>query len=151
MHVTLQFPDSDQGSPIELHWHQGAPQILATHGLSAKGNNTLFLGDQGMLLCGFDRRQLLPENQFADFTPPTPFVSDSPGFHNEWITACKRGQPATCNFDYAGPFAEAVLLGNVAFRGGGFDWDWQTLRTGNNQDAQAKIRESYRTGWEVSI
>lgn len=149
MQVTYRFPHSNQGSPVNLHWSQGAPDILQQHGLSAKGNNTLFIGDNGMLLCGFGKLQLLPEENFAEFKAPTPFIPDSPGFHNEWISACKGGEPATCNFDYSGPLAETVLLGNVAYRSGGFDWNSDALTTGTNSDAQALIRESYRSGWDI--
>ena len=45
--------------------------------------------------------------------------------------------------------AEAVLLGNLAYRAGGFDWNAQTLETGGNTSAQGLIRESYRKGWEI--
>jgi predicted dehydrogenase len=149
MHVTYRFPESDQGSAVDLHWYHGVPEILGQHGLSEKGNNTLFVGDGGMLLCGFSNRKLLPEDKYADFTPPEKFIPDSPGFHKEWIAACKGGGGATCNFDYAGPLAETVLLGNVAYRTGGFDWNAQTLETGDNRGAKALIREAYRKGWEI--
>ncbi len=149
MHVTYRFTETDQGSPVHLHWYHGAPKILKQHELSEKGNNTLFIGDAGMLLCGFSQRKLLPEENYADFKDPEPFIPDSPGFHNEWISACKGGPAATCNFNYSAPMAETVLLGNVAYRGGGFDWNSQTLETGGNKTAQALIRESYREGWEV--
>jgi hypothetical protein len=77
-------------------------------------------------------------------------VEDSPGFHQEWINACKGGKPATCDFSYSGPLAEAVLLGNVAYRsGGGFDWNAEALTTSGNAHSQGLIRESYRKGWEV--
>ena len=36
--------------------------------------------------------------------------------HQEWIAACKGGKIAGSNFDWAGPLAESVLLGNVALR-----------------------------------
>jgi predicted dehydrogenase len=149
LHVTYRFPETDQGSPVNLHWYHGKPEILKQHKLSEKGNNTLFIGDAGMLLCGFSQRKLLPEENYADFKDPEPFIPDSPGFHNEWISACKGGPAATCNFDYTGAMAETVLLGNVAYRGGGFDWNSDTLETGGNEKAQALIRESYRQGWEV--
>lgn len=149
MHVTYRFNETDQGSPVDLHYHHGTPAILEQQDLAEKGNNTLFIGDGGMLLCGFSQRQLLPEEKFTDFTAPDPFIPDSPGFHDEWISACKGGGAATCNFDYSGPMAETVLLSNVAYRGGGFDWNPQTLETGGNKTAQALIRESYRKGWEI--
>ena len=117
--------------------------------LDSKGANTLFIGDKGMLLCGFGKRQLLPEDKFAKFEGPDKFIPDSPGFHKEFINAVRGGDAATCNFDYSGPLAETVLLGNVAFRAGGFDWNSTTLQTGTNKNAQALIRESYRKGWEV--
>lgn len=151
MHVTYRFPEQRQdGGPVALHWHHGTPEILQEKGLSAKGNNTLFIGDQGMLLCGFNRRELLPKEKFADYQAPEPFVPGSPGFHQEWISACKGGEAATCHFDYAGPLAEAVLLGNVAYRAGGFDWNAQHLQTNGNRAAQNLIQEAYRKGWEIS-
>ena len=149
MQVTYKFPESDQGSPVDLHWYHGKPAMLKEKGLPDKGNNTVFIGDAGMLLCGFGQHKLLPEDQFADFKAPEPFIPDSPGFHNEFVAACKGGEPATCNFDYSGPLAETVLLGNVAYRAGGFDWNSDTLETKGNANAQMLIRETYRKGWEV--
>ena len=154
MHCEFQFPVSEGSAktghgPVKLHWYHGTPPILKEKGLEESGNNTLFIGDAGMLLCGFGKRQLLPEDKFADYQPPEPFIADSPGFHKEWINACKGGEPPTCNFNYAGPLAEAVLLGNVAYRAGGFDWDSQSLKTGDNSAAQALIQTTYRRGWEI--
>lgn len=149
MHATFKFPARDEQPAVILHWYHGAPEILTQHGLSAKGNNTLFIGEKGMLLCGFDQRTLLPEEKFESFEAPTAFVPDSPGFHNEWVKACRGEEPATCFFDYSGPLAETVLLGNVAYRAGGFDWDAATLNTGDNSQAAALIREKYRKGWEI--
>lgn len=150
MHATYQFPARDEQPPVTLHWYHGSPdEVLSEHGISAKGNNTLFIGDQGMLICGFDQRKLLPEEKYADFEAPEPFIVDSPGFHEEWVRACRGEGDATCYFDYSGPLAETVLLGNVAYRAGGFDWDAATLKTGENAQAAALIREEYRKGWEI--
>ena len=151
MQCVLKFPTSNQDSPVTLNWSHGKPAILKEKGLPDKGNNTLFIGDNGMLLCGFSQRKLLPEDKFADYKAPDPTIPDSPGFHKEWIDACKGGDPATCNFDYSGPLAESVLLGNVAYRAGGFDWDYETLSTGSNSQAQSLIKETYRPGWEIEI
>lgn len=149
MRVTYRFDETTQGGGVDLHWYHGKPDILAKHGLSDKGNNTLFIGDDGMLLCGFSKKALLPEESFVDFKAPDPSLPDSPGFHNEWINACRGGTPATCNFDYSGPLAETVLLGNMAYRGGGFAWSAASMETGDNQRAQSLVREEYRRGWEI--
>lgn len=147
----MEFPANDDRPAVKLHWSQakGGPQILKDKGLPAGGNNTLFIGDKGMLLCGFGKLQLLPEDKFADFKPPKPFIPNSPGFHKEWIDACKGGQAATCNFDYSGPMAETVLLGNVAFRSlSEFAWDSKNLKASSGL-AQRFIKEEYAKGWEV--
>ena len=104
MHVKYEFPARGKQPPVTLHWYHAAkgPELLGKFGLSEKGDNTLFIGSQGQLLCGFDRRELYPKEKFASFQVPAPFVPDSPGFHKEFIAACKGGQPATCNFDYFG-------------------------------------------------
>ncbi len=151
MQISYKFDQTNQGRPVELHWTHGVPAILEESGLSAKGNNTLFVGAKGMLLCGFGQRALLPESQYANFEAPEAFIEDSPGFHQEWINACKGGPTATCDFGYSGPLAETVLLGNVAYRKGGFQWDSQQLKTMGNEQAQGLIREPYRQGWEIAM
>ena len=147
---TFKFPAHGGRGPVTLHWLQGTPSILKEKGIPGKGNN-LFIGDKGMLLCGFGNPTLLPEKKFADFKAPDPFIPDSPGFHREWINAAKGAKtPATCNFDYSGPMTETVLLANVAYRaGGGFDWDSANLKTTGNDKAQALIKEAARKGWEI--
>jgi len=66
-----------------------------------------------MLIADYGKHQLLPQEQFAGFQRRSD-DPDSIGHHAEWFRACKTGTPTTCNFDYSGTLAEAVLLGNVA-------------------------------------
>jgi predicted dehydrogenase len=152
LQVRYEFPARGSQPAVTLHWYhaQNGPEILKQLKVSGSGNNTLFLGEKGMLLCGFGKRQLLPQDKFAHYQPPAPFIPDSPGFHNEWLQACRGGEPATCNFDYSGPMAETVLLGNVAYRAGGFDWDATELKPLGNPAAEPFLRETYRRGWEMT-
>ena len=114
-----------------------------------KGNNTLFMGSEGMLVCGFGQRKLLPEEKFKDFRPPEKTIEKSPGFHVEWVDACRGGRAATCNFEYSGPLAESVMLANVAYRSKSyFEWDAKNLKS-SESEAQKYIRESYSKGWQV--
>ncbi len=154
MHCEFHFPTSNQGGPIKMHWDHGDPgtqleDVTGISGLNLKGMNTCFIGEKGSLLAGFDKHQLLPEDQFKEYTVPAHTIPKSPGFHQEWVHACKGNAPATCNFDYSGPLSETVLLGNVAYRTGDFMWNHQELSTGENTKAQALIREEYRTGWDI--
>jgi len=153
MRVTYEFPARGEQPPVTLHWSMRKPEeALEKHGASGKEEkaNTLFIGTKGVLVCGFNRRTLLPESTFADFNPPEPFLPKQGGFVNQWIDACKGGRPASCNFDYGGPLTEAVLLGNVAYRAGGFEWNAEKLQVKGNDQAQALIRETYRKGWEIA-
>lgn len=151
MRTKFQFPASDGRPPVTLHWmhSENPPQIVQDLKVPTKRMHTLFVGTKGKLLCGFKGLRLLPEDRFVDYKAPESTIPKSPGFYNEWFNACKGGGSATCSFDYSGPLAETVLLGNVAFRSGGFGWNSQELKAVGNNAAQNLLREEYRKGWET--
>lgn len=145
------FPSDANRGPVTLHWYHGAPPILKEKKLAekAKGMNNLFIGSEGMLLAGFDKVLLLPEEVFADKKLPEPFLPKPVNFHGEWVAACKGGPAASCDFSYSGPLTETVLLGNVAYRSGkAFHWDAAKLKA-DEPAADALIRPNFRKGWEV--
>ncbi|RMH12243.1 MAG: gfo/Idh/MocA family oxidoreductase [Planctomycetota bacterium] len=140
-----------------LWWYDGGqrPSILndlrRSDGSALNwGDGQLFIADKGMLISDYGRHMLLPEEDFADFERPAPSIPDSIGHHAEWIKACKEGTATTCNFEYSGALAEAVLLGNVAYRAGSaVDWDGDNMRVRNSGRAQALIVPEFRAGFEV--
>ena len=138
--------------PVSLHWYQGIPGVLSEKGIDPKladKHNTLFIGSEGLLLCGFGAWKLLPAGVFADVSEPPRTLDASPGFHREWLNACRGEARASCHFDYAGPLPEAVLLANIAYRvQGDFAWDGDALRS-SRADANALLTREYRTGWTV--
>jgi len=153
MATRLDFPARGSLPPVALHWYQGRPPIAAEKGATDKSFNTLFLGSEGVLACGFDKWKLLPEDKFAGYQGPgkgpEPAMPPSPGFHKEWIAACRGGQPASCNFDYSGPMTESVLLANIAYRiQGDFAWDALALEA-SRADVTTLLRREYRKGWEA--
>ena len=77
-------------------------------------NGHLFIGDRGKIVS--DRRSyvLIPEKRQKEYGNPPKKLPRSVGHYQEWIDACKGGQPGGSNFDWAGPLTEVVLLGNVA-------------------------------------
>ena len=153
MDTTFQFPARGSLPPVKLHWSHTAtgPAILKEHNMPHFGTGVLFIGKKGMLLCEFGKRRLYPEKDFADFEPPPKTIPDSPGFHREWINACKGDKVApTCNFDYSGPMAETVLLGNAAYRAGAsFDWDAESLTAKGKPEIQRWTHSEFRDGWSV--
>jgi predicted dehydrogenase len=152
MTTRLDFPATKERKSVTLYWYQiGSPPILKEKGLAGKGANTVFVGSKGILVCGFNSRTLYPVEQFRDYKAPAATIKPSPGFHREWLDACKGGRPATCHFDYSGPLTETVLLANAAYRSGGdpFTWDGDKLTATGNKAVAPFLREPFRKGWEV--
>ena len=83
-----------------------------------------------------------------DFKRPPKTIPRLDGHEQNWIDACKGGEPACSNFEYAGPMTEVVLLGNLAIRTSGpLLWDGPNMRVTNNKSANKFIRRAYRKGW----
>ncbi len=103
---------------VDLWWHDGGlrPLQFAQGLLPEWGDGTLFVGEGGLLLADYDRHVLLPEPKFLTFVRPPPSIPASVGHHKEWLDACRTRGSTSCNFDYAGPLTETVLLGVKAYR-----------------------------------
>jgi len=140
--------------PVKLTWCQGLekPEIWKEKGIPQWSYGHLFVGDKGMLLSDYKRHVLLPEEKFADFKGPDPFLPRSPGGHHEdWVAACKGGAATMSDFEYSGLLTEANHLGNVAYRAGKkIHWDTKEMRATNAPDAEPFIRREYRKGWTLS-
>ncbi len=146
------FPKKGDRPEVKLHWGHGkAPKIMKEYGIQKGGTGCFFVGTKGALWCDFGNHILAPKDKFEGFKYPEKFIPKSPGFYREWTQAIKGDKtPPTCNFDYSGPMAETVILGNVAYRAGeGFDWNAKELKASSSK-AQSFIREEYRKGWEFS-
>jgi predicted dehydrogenase len=112
------------------------------------GDGALFVGENGMLLAGYTKHKLLPEDKFAGFKPPPPSIPNSIGHYKEWVEACKGNGTTTCPFSYSGPLTETVLLGNVAYRAGTpIEWDAAAMRIPNAPAAERFLRREYRGDW----
>jgi hypothetical protein len=86
-----------------------------------------------------------------DFERPAKTIPRVKGSHEQnWIDACKGGDPAGSSFDYSGPLTEVVLLGNLALRTKGpLIWDGPHMRVTNNDAANRFVRREYRKGWAL--
>ncbi len=104
-----------------------------------------------MLLADYSKLQLLPEEKFASFTPPKPYIDPSPGQQAEWILACKgEGPRPLCQFSYSGPLTEANHLGNVAFRAGKkLEWNAKDMKFPNAPEMEKYLGREYREGWSL--
>jgi hypothetical protein len=157
--VTYKFPAREGFPALTLTWYDGGlmpprPEELAD-GLQMGDTfgGALYVGTKGKILCGShgaNSLRILPEERMREYQRPPQTLPRSIGHHEEWIRACKGGEPAGSNFEYAGPLTETVLLGNVAIRVGvKLLWDPEHMRFPNFPDADAFIRREYREGWSL--
>lgn len=152
MVAAYEYGPRGEQPPLKLMWYQGKykPAAWRRKEIPQWGSGVLFIGDDGMLLSDYRKHVLLPEEKFAGFTRPEPFIPRSIGHHAEWIRACKTGKPTTCNFTYAGWLTEANHLGNVAFRAGEkLHWNAAEMKVTNTDAADAFIKREYRKGWSL--
>lgn len=145
MQVDYQFAARGEQPPVELTWYHGQWKPEGAEAYN-KGAAVLFEGDRGRLLADYGTRQLFMDDG-ATVETPEPTIPASIGHHQEWIVAVKSRGPTTCNFDYSGALAEAVLLGNVAYRSNEeIAWDSDKLTT-NSSNADQYLKREYRKGW----
>ena len=155
--VRYEHPQRGELPPVALTWYDGGrkPELLKT--LKDKngkplnwGSGQLFVGEKGMIISDYSKHALLPVEKFVNFKRPEQFVPKSIGHHREWIHAIKNNGTTTCNFDYSGALAEAVLLGHVSYRSGkAIEWDAANLKVTNAPDAQHFVHKEYRRGWTL--
>jgi predicted dehydrogenase len=158
--VRYRFPQQGDRPAFDLFWHDGGnkpsrPEELP-EGEALKGQGALYIGTKGKLYVAGDSRgwpRLLPQERQAAYGKPEQQISRSAeGHHKEWYLACTQEKPhdfPKCNFSYAAPFTEMILLGCIAQRvGGKMTYDHKTLTFTDREDATALISKEYREGWD---
>lgn len=156
--IRFEFPARGNRPAIRMTWYDGSklpprPDDLE-EGRRLGDNGILFVGDKGKLLGGSHAGvpRLIPEARMKEYGKPPQTLSRSPGHHQEWIDACKAGKPqdAKSGFWYAGPFTEALLVGNLAVRlQKRVEWDAKAMRSPNCPEADNYITKFYRAGYSI--
>ncbi|MBW8035300.1 MAG: Gfo/Idh/MocA family oxidoreductase [Planctomycetes bacterium] len=155
--IKYEFPARGDMGAVKLTWYDGGmkphrPEELED-GRKMGNGGTLFIGTKGKILDG----RIIPESKQAKYKLPPKTLVRSPGHFEEWINACKGGDRAGSNFDFAGPLTEVVLLGNVALRmelkeqmcKHKLHWDPQAFKITNLPEANQFLHREYRQGWTL--
>lgn len=143
--------------PLKLVWYDGGlrpPRPAGFEDEQVMGDNgRLLIGDKGYML----GNRVYPEARRREVGEIPRPIARSAGHYKEWIEACKGGKKPASNFDFAGPLAEAVLLGNVALRVQlreklvryRLQWDPVGFRFANLDEANQHLKREYRAGWSL--
>ncbi len=172
--VHFKYPGKNGKPDIQLTWMDGGlrpqrPQeLLPDEPMGNWDGGVIFEGTKGKMMgdCYGEKPRLLPTKLMKEVTlPPQKLARVPEGHYLQWVNACLKGfnnHPVTSsNFDYAGPFTESVLMGNLAIRsynikkGDEFPgrkkllWDAANMKIMNFDEANAFVKREYRSGWSL--
>jgi len=181
--INLKYPKTDGAGSIDVTWMDGGLRPARPDELGDDdpfGNwdgGVLFIGTNGKLLadCYGENPRLLPLslNEQISVKETIPRVPE--GHYLQWVNACMAGYgnaETSSSFDYAGPFTESILIGNLAlkayfevdpnaenkgFWGGGaqflgrkrLQWDADNMKITNFEPANKYVKRTYRDGYSV--
>ncbi|HRU14424.1 MAG TPA: Gfo/Idh/MocA family oxidoreductase [Anaerohalosphaeraceae bacterium] len=160
--IHFEFPAREDMPPVQVHWYDGGllpprpDELEPQRRMGDSSGGVLFVGEKGKLMCGCYAKgpQLIPYSRMKEYKrPPQTLPRVQTSHEMNWVQACKAGTQATSNFDYAGPFTEMVLMGNLAlfYPGQKLLWDGEAMRVTNVEEANQYVRPPYREGWKLEV
>jgi predicted dehydrogenase len=179
--IHLNYPRTDGKGNIKVSWHDGGllPQrpdeLLPEEAFGNWDGGVLLIGTKGKLLmdCYGENPRLLPTKLMKEATLPTEKIKRVPeGHYLQWVNACIAGYgkgQTSSSFEYAGPFTESILIGNLAIRsflmrnpnGKGWNdkwlgrkkllWDAKNMKITNFDEANQFVKREYRQGWTLGV
>jgi predicted dehydrogenase len=172
--IHLKFPRKDGKGVIEMTWMDGGllperpDELLPDEMMGNWGTGYMFEGTKGKLMGNYDTAPvLLPTARMKDLKLKQSLpriVGQEKSHYTEWVEACLQGfgkKQLSSPFDYAGPFTEAVLMGNLALRvynmknKDGYPgrkkllWDAKNMKITNFDEANQFVKRDYREGWKL--
>ena len=179
--IHLNYPRKDGKGNIKVSWHDGGllperpDELLPEEPFGNWDGGVLFIGTKGKLLadCYGANPRLLPTKLMKEKTLPKETIKRVPeGHYIQWVNACIAGYgkgETSSPFEYAGPFTESILMGNLAIRSflmtnpklkGWEDkylgrkkllWDAKNMKVTNFDEANQFVRRDYRDGYSMVL
>jgi predicted dehydrogenase len=160
--ITYEFGPNGNRPGLKMFWYDGGklpnPELFK----GGKFEDLVIDGklpSSGSLIIG-DKDQLYTPGDYGGggrfiHSDPTPVpFPESPGHFEEFIRACKGGEPAMSNFpNYAVPLTETVLLGNLAVWADGkkIEWDAKNLKAKNAPEVDIIIHPRLQHGYSLNM
>jgi len=169
--IHLNYPRTDGKGNIKVSWYDGGllpmrpDELLPEEAFGNWDGGVLLEGTKGKLLmdCYGANPRLLPTKLMKEATLPKETIARVPeGHYIQWVNACIAGYgKATTSspFEYAGPFVESILMGNLAIRSYLMKsndkypgrkkllWDGANMKITNFDEANQFVKREYREGW----
>ena len=158
--VTYDYATCKFGHPVRLTWYDGGllpptPKGAVNFKLPAEG--VIYFGTKGCVL--FDAMKPL-DCRLVFFDPALEAKAKALSrtlprrkgwIYGEWLKACKGGEPASCNFDFAQYITEFVQIGNLAVQTQQpVEFDPVALKvTNGNAAADRLLHSTYENGWRL--
>jgi predicted dehydrogenase len=155
--ITFQFPTRGARGPVKMVWYDGGdlPPTTLLPGVTWRSGGFLLVGSKGILYSPTDYGERFDlydkDGKPLQYETPQPTLPRVTGIHDEWLQGILDNKQPMANFEYAAPFTEAMLLGNLALRTGErIEWDAGAMKVTNSAAAQALIGKAYRRGFELT-
>ena len=172
----LTFPRTDGKGTIRLTWMDGGLRPQMPNELSPEdnlgdlSNGVIFEGSKGKMIGNHGMNPLLLPNTLMPEIEMIPKTEKRvpEGHYVAWVEACMKGygdSDLSSKFEYAGPFTEAVLMGNLAIRSYQLEtsesgnshypgrkkllWDAKNMKITNFDPANEYVMRKYREGWSL--
>ncbi|MFZ9504525.1 MAG: Gfo/Idh/MocA family protein [Cyclobacteriaceae bacterium] len=171
--IHLKFPRKDGKGNIMLTWMDGGlipkrpEELLPDEKMGDGTNGFIFEGTKGKIMGSYNiPPKLLPTSRMNEVTFPNPTIprveGQEAGHYTQWVEACLAGygkMQVSSPFEFAGPFTEAVLMGNLAIRSYSMKennqypgrkkllWDAKNMKILNFEPANQFVHPPYRQGW----
>jgi len=180
--IHLSYPRTDgKSGEIKVSWHDGGllperpDELLPEEAFGNWDGGVLFIGSKGKLLadCYGANPRLLPTKLMKEVSLPKETLARVPeGHYLQWVNACIAGYgkaKTSSPFEFAGPFTESILIGNLAIRSymmknpnlKGWDdkylgrkrllWDAKKMKITNFEPANQYVRREYSDGWKLEL
>ncbi len=180
--IHLNYPRKDNKGDIKLSWYDGGvlpelpEELLPGESFGNSDGGVLFIGSKGKLMadCYGANPRLLPlkDNQYLNIPETIARVPDE-DHYLQWVNACIDGYgkgKTSSPFEYAAPFTESILIGNLAIRSWMLRdnpsgkrtvdkyngrkkllWDAANMKVTNYDPANQYVKRDYRDGWNLTV
>ena len=179
--IHLGYPRKDGKGKIKVTWMDGGllperpEELLPDEEMGNWDGGAIFEGTKGKLMldCYGANPRLLPTKLMKEVKMPAAKIKRVPeGHYIQWVNACIEGHgkgQTSSPFEFAGPFTESILIGNLAIRSwmmqnpnlkGWGDkylgrkkllWDAKNMKITNFDEANQFVKRDYREGWKLSL